>query len=67
MKYDLKYEFCKIKEKILLFIVWHLPRRIVYWASIRLMAHATAVPCNGEYDVVPKMTAMDALDRWDKP
>lgn len=44
-------------------IAWLLPRRIVMWASVRLIAHAT----QGVYSnqIVPALTAMDALKRWD--
>ena len=49
-------------EKIIRAIAWRLPRRLVYWAALRLMAHAT----QGRYGntVVPELTAMDALERW---
>jgi len=41
-----------------------LPRKLVYFAAIRLVAHATT----GEYSatVVPELRAMDALSRWSK-
>jgi hypothetical protein len=39
-----------------------MPRSVVYWCSVRLMAHATV----GEFSsqVVPELTALDALKRW---
>jgi hypothetical protein len=45
-------------------VVWRLPRRLAYWCAIRVIAHATT----GEYSnqVVPELTAMDALKRWEK-
>jgi len=51
-----------VKEKLQLWIVYHLPKWVVYMAAIRLMAHATV----GEYSnqVVPELNAMDALKRW---
>ena len=51
-----------MKEKIVIFISWHLPRSVVYWCAIRLLAHAT----QGEYSDqnVPYLYAMDALKRW---
>lgn len=51
-----------MREKILTWIAWHMPRSIVYWCAIRVMAHAT----QGEYShqVVPDLTSMDALKRW---
>jgi hypothetical protein len=43
-------------------IAWRLPKRLVYWAAVRLVAHAT----QGVYGntVVPDLTAMEALRRW---
>jgi len=45
-------------------IAWLLPKKIVYWAAIRLITHATT----GKYSdvVVPELTAMEALDSWAK-
>ena len=44
-------------------IAFHLPKCLVYWATIRLIAYATT----GKYGntVVPELTAMDALKRWE--
>lgn len=49
-------------EKIWIWIAWKLPKDLVKWASIRLIASATT----GKYGntVVPELTAMDALKRW---
>lgn len=51
-----------MKEKIAIFIAWHLPRRLVMWCAIRVIANAT----QGEYSaqIVPDLRAMDALQRW---
>jgi hypothetical protein len=51
-----------MKEKILIFISWHLPRSLVYWCAVRVLAYATT----GEYSnqVVPSLIAIDALKRW---
>lgn len=51
-----------MREKVVRWIAWHLPRGIVYWCSIRLIANATT----GEYSnqIVPNLGAMDALQRW---
>ena len=50
-----------MKEKFLIWISWKMPRGIVYWCAIRLMAHAT----QGQYEnqIVPDLTAMDAHKR----
>jgi len=53
-----------MKEKIIQWIVWHLPKNLIYWCAIRLISYGTV----GEYSnqVVPDLTAMDALQRWEK-
>lgn len=52
-----------MKEKMLIWIAWHMPKSLVKWCSIRLLANAT----QGEYSsqVVPELYAMDALKRWE--
>lgn len=49
-------------EKLAIFIAWHLPRRLVMWCAIRVIANAT----QGEHStqIVPDLRAMDALQRW---
>ena len=49
-------------EKLQIHIAWLLPRWLVYWAAIRLMTYATS----GIYrdQIVPELTAMEALIRW---
>jgi hypothetical protein len=51
-----------MKEKILTWIAWRLPRSLVYWATIRAGAHAST----GEHSsqIVPEMTFLDVLKRW---
>lgn len=52
------------REALALAVANRLPRWLVYWAAIRLMAHATT----GRYGstVVPDLRAMDALKRWER-
>ncbi len=52
----------EMKEKLTMWIVWHLPRCMIVWAAIRLMAHATT----GEYahQDTSAITFADALNRW---
>jgi hypothetical protein len=59
---DIKYEYRKISEKILMGIAWHLPKKLVMWCAVRLMAHATT----GKYSnqIVTDLTIIDALQRW---
>jgi hypothetical protein len=49
-------------EKITIAMAWMLPRKLAYWAAIRVGAHAT----QGEYSnqEVPALTFIDALKRW---
>ncbi len=49
-------------DKIYRWVAWRLPRNVVKWATIRLIAYAT----QGQYSgtIVPELTAMDALKRW---
>lgn len=49
-------------EKFWLWLAWHLPRRLVYWSAIRLIAHATMGRHSGT--IVTDLTAMDAKDAW---
>ncbi len=60
---DFKYTAHNLWEKLLMAIAWSMPKKLVYWCSIRLMAHATV----GQYSnqIVPELTAIDALKRWD--
>lgn len=45
-------------------IAWKLPKNLIYWCAMRLFAHATS----GEYGntVVPELTAMQGLERWEQ-
>lgn len=49
-------------ERMWMWLAWHLPRRLVYFATMRLGAHATT----GEHSkqIVPELTFMDAVERW---
>lgn len=62
--HNVRYEWNKFWKRRLLNLVWKLPRSVVYWSAIRVMANATT----GEYrnQIVPDLTAMDALERWEK-
>jgi hypothetical protein len=61
--FHLRYLASKRLERLLLWFVWRLPRRLVYWAAIRLMAHATQGPWSSQE--VPALLAVDALKRWE--
>lgn len=46
-------------------LAWLVPKRLAYWCAVRVISRATV----GEYStqVVPELTAMDALKRWERP
>lgn len=52
-------------ERVGRWIAWRIPRSLVYWCGIRLLAHGTT----GEWSntVVPQLTLSDALQRWRPP
>lgn len=50
-------------EATMIGFVWRLPRRLVYWCAIRVAANATTGPYSSQ--IVPDLTAMDALKRWE--
>lgn len=52
------------KDTIAMWIAWHLPRWLVYWCSIRLMAHATQGPWGNE--TPSSVDIMKALKRWEE-
>ena len=54
----------QILDRFWQWLAWRLPRRLVMWCTIRLIAHAT----RGDYSnqIVPDLMAMDALYRWDE-
>lgn len=51
-------------ERALMWFVWRLPTRIVYWAFIRVWANATT----GQFGTVeaPAVMADDALRCWER-
>jgi hypothetical protein len=51
------------RDKLLMAIVWRLPRRIVMWAAIRVGSHATTGQFSDQ--VVPELLFIDAIKRWD--
>ena len=50
-------------EKLQMWIAWKMPRWLVKWCAVRLMAHGSAADetCHIE---VPDLTCVDALRRW---
>lgn len=62
LNFSYRWEKSRIIEKLWTWLAWKLPKPLVLWATIRLMASATT----GEYSatVVPEFTCVDALKRW---
>lgn len=52
----------RIKEKIEMFIAWHLPHQVLMWAFVRVMARAW-VDLNKQPD---EITYSDAFKVWKK-
>lgn len=52
-----------MRDKFYQFLVKYMPKRLVYFASIRLMVNATT----GQYsnEETPGVNIMDALKRWE--
>jgi len=50
-------------KKIQMTIAWAMPKWLVKWCAVRLIANATT----GKYSdqIVPELTAVDALERWE--
>lgn len=61
---EMRWRLTKARERTVMKVVWKLPRTIVMWSTVRVIANATT----GDYrnQVVPELTAMDALRRWDE-
>lgn len=62
MREFLYWNFRRPLERLKLAFVWMLPRSLVYWCAIRLIAHATQGKWGNQ--IVPELSAMDALGRW---
>ncbi|WP_316200930.1 MULTISPECIES: hypothetical protein [unclassified Bradyrhizobium] len=52
----------QVLDEIAMKLAWLLPRKVIYWATIRLGAHAT----QGQYSnqVVPELRFFEAIERW---
>jgi len=55
--------FEKKREAFYSWLAWKLPKRVAMWAAVRVGAHATT----GKYSsqIVPKLTFLEALNRWE--
>lgn len=52
-----------MRELIARWIAWHLPRAVVAWATVRVAVHGTTGAYSSQ--IVPELTVVDALRRWD--
>lgn len=54
----------RVKEDAMHWLARHLPRRLATWSFITVVAYATT----GKYGdtVVPELSAMEALKRWEE-
>jgi len=52
-----------MRERLVIWIAWHLPRKVAYWAAIRVGAHATTGPWSNQ--LVPELHFTEALERWE--
>lgn len=50
-------------DRVLRWLAFRLPRRLAYWAAIRVMAAATTGKYGGT--IVPELLAVEALNRWE--
>ena len=60
---NLKFRLEVKKQKLMIWFVWKLPKWLIYYSSLRLLAHATT----GKYGKTTEseLKAVDALLRWD--
>ncbi len=60
---DRRYLLAKRKEKAVMWMAWHLPKKLVMWCYYRVAANATT----GQYGntVATELTMMDAIQRWE--
>lgn len=63
LEFEARYRATKFSEKMQRKIVWAMPRKLVMWAFIRVVSHATTGKWSNQ--IVPELGAMEALERWD--
>ena len=58
-----RHRWQRQRERTVMWLAWHLPRWLVTWAYVRVVANGTT----GEYDgTVPyHLDVMECLRRWD--
>jgi hypothetical protein len=65
MLLNLKIFWSQLPEKFWFWWAWRLPKRLVYFAAIRLVTFATQ---QDEFSntAVPELRAMDAIGAWER-
>lgn len=58
-----RYQFSRWRDAFWRGVAYRLPRKVVYWATIRLMVHATTGPWS--HQIVPELEPGEALTRWE--
>lgn len=53
----------RFRERLAIWLAWKMPRLLAYWCAIRVASHGTTGRFSAQ--VVPELTVMDALRRWD--
>jgi len=54
-----------MSEKFWMRLAWAMPRKLAYWAAVRVLSYATVGKFSSQ--VVPDLLAIDALKRWEMP
>jgi hypothetical protein len=52
-----------LTEKFYLWLSWKLPRLLIYYCGVRLIANATTCD-EGKYQTFDEINIMDMLARW---
>lgn len=62
-KLEMRLWWRRTSERLLLKLVWALPRSVAYWSAIRVAAHATT----GQFGTTDptRLSVMEMLKRWD--
>jgi hypothetical protein len=57
-----RYDRERMIEKVQTWIVWHLPKWMIYWAVVRAGAHATTGKYGNEHP--DTVSIFDIMQRW---
>lgn len=59
------YRYERLKEKLIIFIAWSLPKSVVLWVVVRAFAHATTGKWGNEH--IDEIGYKEVYDRWLQP